>query len=150
MPNYIQGYFKPRNPEKYKGDVNKIYYRSSWEKKFFAYLDQRSNILEWSSEEVVIPYVSPLDGKYHRYFVDVWMKYKDGDEGIKEKLIEIKPLKETKEPNLPPSGRKTKRYLREAQTYAVNYAKWEAAQKYAKKYGMEFQVVTEKTLGIKK
>lgn len=148
--NYKQGYFKPKNPKKYKGNVKNIFYRSSWERTFMNYLDQRSNVIAWSSEEIVVPYVSPLDGKYHRYFLDFWLKFKDSDGKIKEKIIEIKPFKETKEPELPKSGRKTQRYIREATEYSKNQSKWEAAKKFAERKNMKFQVITENELFGKK
>ena len=150
MTSYKQGYYRPKFPRKYKGNARNIYFRSSWERKMFVYCDLRENILEWNSEEIVIPYISPLDGQWHRYFVDLWLKHRDENERIREKIIEIKPKKETKEPKPPPSGRKTKRYLNEAQTYAVNSAKWKAAKEYAFKRNMEFIIMTEKELGIKK
>lgn len=147
---YSQGRYKPENPEKYKGDVNKIFYRSSWEKRFMIYCDRRQNILEWNSEEIVVPYYKPTDGHVHRYFVDFWIKYKDKNGQIKQKLIEIKPYKETEVPQLPKSGRKTKRYLQEAENYAVNTEKWKAAKHFAETNGMEFQVLTERELYGKK
>lgn len=147
--SYRQGYFKPSRPEKYKGNANNIFYRSSWEKKMFSYCDQKNNILKWNSEEIVIPYISPMDGQWHRYFVDLWIQFRDKNGEVKEKIIEIKPSKETQQPKLPRSGRKTKRYLREAETYAKNSAKWKAAKEYADKRNMEFQVLTEYELGIK-
>ena len=71
---YKQGLFYPKNTEKYKGDFSNIVYRSSWELKFMHWADESKNVLEWSSEELVIPYLSPLDNKMHRYFVDFKIK----------------------------------------------------------------------------
>ena len=67
-----KGRFKPKNYKKYKGDSTKIFYRSSWERNFMIYCDKSPAILEWSSEEYVIPYVSPLDKRVHRYFPDFY------------------------------------------------------------------------------
>tara|TARA_R110000765_G_scaffold9042_5_gene28595 strand:+ start:8386 stop:8736 length:351 start_codon:yes stop_codon:yes gene_type:complete len=93
----------------------------------------------WNSEEVVVPYISPVDLKYHRYFVDFKIDFING----KTFLIEVKPKAQT----LPPtSTRKTKRMLQEVMTYSVNQAKWDAASAYADKTGMEFAVWTEDSL----
>lgn len=136
---YYQGIYKPKNPEKYRGNASNIVYRSGWEKACFVWCDKNPNIVEWSSEEIVIPYLYEVDRKYHRYFVDLKIKTKGGD----IILIEIKPKKETE----PPKGsKKTKRYVTEGLNYVKNMNKWEAAEKYAKKKGWKFQIWTEETL----
>ncbi len=144
---YLQGKYKPSNPEKYKGDVNNIIYRSSWERKFLYYCDTNENILEYSSEEVVIPYKSPVDNRYHRYFPDFYIKYKDVNGKIKKSLIEIKPFRQTQEPKV--QKRKTKGYIYEVVEYAKNQAKWKAAEEWCLDHGYEFKVLTENELGIK-
>ena len=92
-----KGKFRPENYKKYKGDYTKITYRSGWELKFMKYLDRQPNVLSWSSEEVIIPYKSPIDNKWHRYYPDFWVKTKQG-----ETLVEIKPKKQTRPPKLNP------------------------------------------------
>lgn len=140
------GKYKVKNLEKYKGDPTKVVYRSSWERKFMHYCDMSSKVLEWSSEEVVVPYVCPTDSKQHRYFVDFAIKTKDAEGNIQKLLIEIKPKKET----VPPRKSANKqRYVIECMTYAKNQAKWKAATAYAEKRGMKFVVLTEYDLGIK-
>jgi hypothetical protein len=67
------GKYNPINPKKYKGDTSKVIYRSLWERKLMVYCDNTKSVLEWGSEEVIIPYVSPWDGKVHRYFPDFYM-----------------------------------------------------------------------------
>ena len=57
-----KGFFKPKNPIKYKGDPTNIIYRSSWEQRCMVYFDLNLNVLEWQSEEFFIPYKSPIDG----------------------------------------------------------------------------------------
>ena len=145
--NSYKGKFKPKNPEKYKGDVTKITYRSSYELKAFNYLDCHPNVIFWNSEEVIIPYISPLDGKYHRYFVDLWFQIKDDKGNTKTYLAEIKPHKYTMPPTEP--KRKTQGYVKEVMQYAVNKAKWEAAEEVCKDNGIEFKLITENELGIK-
>lgn len=141
--NY-KGKFTPKNPSKYIGDRYKIIYRSSWEMIFMAKLDKDPTVKKWSSEEVRIPYISPIDGKRHTYYVDFFIEYTDG----KKILIEIKPAKETKPPQV--KTKKTKRYLKEVITWGINEAKWEAAKQYCINKGWEFLIYTEKELGIKK
>lgn len=133
------GKYKVKNPEKYKGDPTGVQYRSLWEKYVMMYLDKSTNVVSWSSEEVVIPYRYDVDGRVHRYFVDFFVEYSNGQ----KVLIEIKPSKELS----PPTGnRRTKRYIVESYTYIKNTNKWEAAREYAKDQGWEFQIWTEKNL----
>lgn len=144
--SYRQGYYKPINYQKYEGDPTTIVYRSSWERKLFNWLDRSAACVKWSSEEVVIPYVSPVDGQPHRYFMDVKATFKGRDGATKTYLIEVKPHVQT----LPPKESRNKRALLEATaTYAVNQAKWAAAREYCADRGWTFQIVTEYELGIK-
>jgi hypothetical protein len=135
------GKFKPTNPQKYIGDHTNIIYRSSWECRVMSWLDKNPDIVSWGSEELTIPYRSPVDGKYHRYFPDFIVKTKN-----KTMIIEVKPERETKEPK--PKKRITKQYLQEVMTYGINQSKWKAAEEYCLDRGWEFKVITEKHLGI--
>ena len=142
-----QGKFRPRNYQKYKGDPTNIIYRSRWELKFMKWCDNNTNILQWASEEFFIPYRSPLDNKWHRYFPDFYMKVKESNGSVKQYVIEVKPLRQTVRPKTP--KRKTKGYIYETLEYAKNQAKWKAAKEYCKDRRYEFKVVSEKELGIK-
>jgi len=142
-----RGKFQPSYPKKYKGDVRNIIYRSLWERKFMVYCDLNENILEWGSEEIALPYRSPIDNRIHRYFPDFYIKYKNKSGKIVKSLIEVKPLKQTTPPSKP--QRQTKGYLFEAYEYAKNQAKWEAAREFCKDRMWEFKVLTEKELGIR-
>ena len=133
------GKYVVKHKSKYKGDVDNVVYRSMWERHCFYWCDHNPNIKSWSSEETVIPYFYDVDKRYHRYFMDLKITYKDG----RTILVEIKPEKETSPPT---GGRKTKKYIGEALTYVKNMNKWEAANNYAKDRGWEFQIWTEKTL----
>jgi hypothetical protein len=141
-----KGKFKPINYQKYKGDPTNIIYRSLWELKFMRWCDGNESILEWKSEEFWIPYVSPLDGRVHRYFPDFYIKVKDKIGGIKKYVVEVKPLKQVNGPK--PQKTKSKKYITEVTEYAKNQAKWEAAREYCKDRMMEFKVITEKDLNI--
>jgi hypothetical protein len=95
---------------------------------------------------LIIPYVSPVDKRYHRYFPDFLVKYKDKNGVQKTMLIEVKPDNQTKPPPIP--KRKTKRFIQEVMTYGVNQAKWKAAEEYCLDRGWEFRVLTEDHLGL--
>jgi hypothetical protein len=139
-----KGKFKPSFPEKYVGNPSSIIYRSLWELKFLKYCDTNENILEYASEELAIPYISPVDGKIHKYFPDVYIKVKEPDGSIKKYLIEIKPYKQTMAP--PKPKRQTKGYIYEVYEYAKNQSKWEAAREYCKDRGWTFRILTENEL----
>ena len=141
-----KGKYYPSFPRKYKGDPTNIIYRSLWERKFMVYCDKNQNILEWASEEIAIPYRSPIDNRVHRYFPDFYMKVKETNGKIKNYVIEVKPAKQTKPPKKP--KRQTKGYIREAYEYAKNQAKWKMAKEYCADRQWEFKVVTEKELGV--
>lgn len=149
MPtNYKQGFFKPNNPKKYQGDPTQIVYRSGWEKIIFKWLDSNSACISWCSEELIIPYRSPVDNKIHRYFPDVVATFKYPNGTVKTFLIEVKPFKETMPPEV--KGKSKKRLLEETATYAVNQAKWEQARNYCAEKGWEFKIISEYDLGLKK
>jgi hypothetical protein len=145
-----KGKFSPQDPSKYLGDPTRIIYRSLWERRFMVYCDTNPFILKWASEEVIIPYISPLDKKLHRYFPDFYVKMRDKYGNIKETLIEVKPKKQTKPPDkkkqFTEKGNKSRRYLNEVATYAVNEAKWKAAVEFCEDRNWEFKILTEDQL----
>lgn len=141
-----KGKFKPSNPQKYKGNPTNVIYRSLWERKFMIYCDTNINVLEWGSEEIALPYRSPLDNRIHRYFPDFYIKVKEKTGQIKKYIIEIKPQRQTIEPQI--KQRKTKQYIYEVTEWAKNQAKWEAAKQFCEDRGYEFKILTEKELGI--
>ena len=147
MAESIKSKYKPSFPKKYKGDPNNIICRSSWERKFCHWCDLNENILEWGSEEFFIPYISPVDNRVHRYYPDFIIKVKENTGKIKTYVIEVKPARQTVPPKK--KSRITKSFLYEAQTYAVNQAKWKAAKEWCADRMLEFIVITEKELGIK-
>lgn len=141
---YVQGRFSPINPKKYKGNPTNIIYRSGLELKVMKRFDSDPQILEWSSEEIVVPYRCKTDNRIHRYFVDFVVKMKTKN-GIETFMVEVKPYSQTKEP------KKTKRksqqsFITEVMTYAKNHSKWEAAKSYCKMKGWKFLILTEKEI----
>tara|TARA_B110000037_G_C17108546_1_gene500875 strand:- start:344 stop:712 length:369 start_codon:yes stop_codon:yes gene_type:complete len=112
-----------------------------WERRFMKYCDLNSKVLMWSSEELVIPYISPVDKKMHKYYPDFLIQIMDRDGIKKTKLIEVKPKRETKPPK-----KKTKitpRYINEMKTWSVNEAKWKYAVEFCKDKNWEFKILTE-------
>ena len=138
--------YRPSFPQKYNGNVSNIICRSNWERKFCKWCDTNPNILEWSSEELWIRYISPVDNKSHRYFPDFIIKVKESDGKVKRYLIEVKPKKQT---NPPVQKKKSKKsYIYECTTYAVNQAKWKAAKEWCDDRKIEFKLITEEELGL--
>tara|TARA_R100000908_G_scaffold65254_1_gene53392 strand:- start:4140 stop:4574 length:435 start_codon:yes stop_codon:yes gene_type:complete len=141
-----KGKFQPSNIEKYRGNHRNIIYRSLWERKFMVYCDRNENILEWGSEEIVIPYRSPLDGKIHRYFPDFYIKVRENNGSVQRYIIEVKPKKQCIEPKV--QKQRTKTYIREVAEYAKNQAKWKAAKDYCEDRLFQFKILTEDNLGV--
>jgi hypothetical protein len=139
-----KGKFVPKNPKKYSGNVNNIIYRSSWEKRVMLWLDSAPNVIYWSSEELIIPYFDPTTNRTRRYFPDFLVKVKT-KAGEKTFLLEVKPECQTV---LKESKRLTAYRKKEIITYAVNQAKWEAANRFCEQNGWTFKVLTERDLGI--
>lgn len=141
-----KGKYRVVNPNKYRGDIQNIIYRSSWELRFMKWCDTNPAVQEWGSETIVIPYKSPVDNKVHRYFVDFYIKVKSKDNAITKYLIEIKPEKFTKPPPVP--AKKTRKFIEEVFQYGTNQAKWKAANEFCLDRGMKFLVLTESDLGL--
>jgi len=112
------------------------------------FCDKNPNIMEWGSEEVIIPYRCPTDGRVHRYYPDFYIKVKSRSGLISKYIIEVKPKKQTKKPNENPK-RKSAAWKREVQTYLKNRAKWSAAENFCEDRQMKFMILTEDHLGIK-
>lgn len=147
MRNTLKGKFRPKNPQKYRGDPTNIIYRSGWELKAMRYFDENDNVLEWASEEVTVNYYDPTLRKYRRYFPDFIIRARKSDGTTVTMMLEVKPEAQTREPKV--QSKKTKRYITEVTTYATNSAKWEAAREFCLDRGWEFKLITEKQLGIK-
>lgn len=138
---FRQGVFTPVNSHKFIG--SKAIYRSGLELKFFRFCDTNENVIKWGSENVIIPYISPIDGRVHRYFVDNYVVIREGS-NIKKYLIEIKPSKQTEPPKT--KYKKREHLIYEQHQYAVNQAKWESARQYCSKHNLSFLILTEKDL----
>jgi hypothetical protein len=140
------GLFRPKNPQKYVGDPNNIVYRSSWECRVMDWLDRNKDIISWASEELIVPYISPVDNRVHRYFPDFLVKLRNKEGQLKTLMIEVKPKKQTQPPMQ--QRRITKQYITEVTTWGVNQAKWKAAEEYCLDRGWQFKIMTEEHLGL--
>lgn len=141
---YSQGIYIPKNPSKYIGNEPPRY-RSSWEKRLMKFLDDRPSVVAWNSEDLIIKYISPMDGKFHRYHIDFVAKMKTVNGEERTYAIEVKPEKETK----PPKTKSHKRLILETETYLINQAKWKAAREFCEMNNMHFIILNEYDLGIK-
>lgn len=145
---FNQGYFNPKNLQKYVGE-QPVIYRSSWERKFMMWCDSTVDVLTWSSEPVKIPYWSKLHKKQRTYYPDFYIKIQKKDNTIEHMLIEIKPSAQIKKPEPPKknSRKALESYKFLAEQYVINKDKYAAAQDFAIQRGWKFAVMTEKSLG---
>ena len=135
------GRFSPKNPNKYLGDPMNIIYRSLWERRVMVHLDENPGVVKWSSEEIVIPYLSPVDNRWHRYFPDFYVQTMNKNGMLESRVLEIKPKSQAVAPKA--KKRVTKQYIQEVMTYGINEAKWKAATEYCKDRNWKFVVLTE-------
>jgi hypothetical protein len=134
----VYGRFIPKNPSKYVGDSTNIFFRSLWESQVMKYFDSHPDVLHWGSEEIVIPYLNPLDNKVHRYFPDFFVEYLDKDGNLLKEIVEVKPLHE--------SDQHHAKSERSKDALIVNEAKWKSASIFCEQRGMKFRVLTEKSI----
>jgi hypothetical protein len=134
MAKWAQGDYQVVNPAKYVGRGTP-HYRSGWEHSFMRFCDTNDHILQWASESIAIPYRHPLTGKTANYIPDFLITYRTRDNTVRAELIEIKPKKQ--------SVIESKMSSRDRAVIAINYAKWDAATKWARRNGMVFRVITE-------
>lgn len=150
MAGWHKNKYVVQNREKYIGpDIDNVIYRSSWEKRFFEFLDNNTYVLAWASEPEPIPYMKPVPNekggirlKPSKYYPDIYVEYVTEDRQFKKEMIEIKPMKQTK----PSRSRKPIVKMQENYVLAVNTAKWEAAKKWCDDKGIEFKILTEKSI----
>lgn len=140
---YHQGFFKPKNPQKWINPKN-IVYRSHWEFVVMKFLDSNAEVTRIASEEMSICYNDPTQGRIRRYYPDLVIQItKDNKKQVI--VLEIKPFEQT----LPPKatkGKQKRTLLREGATYATNKAKWEAAMHFCDDKGFIFKIITEKDI----
>ena len=143
MASY-KGRFKPSNPSKYRGDPTNIIYRSGLELKLMAYFDKHPDVLEWNSEETRLPYISPIDGRWHTYYPDFWIKRKDVRGNVDTIIVEVKPSSQTRPPEK--KSRITPRYIHDVKNWGINNAKWKACQEFCDERKWKFQILTEREI----
>lgn len=140
------GKFSPKNTNKYLGDPTNIWYRSLWERRVMVHLDENPSVVGWSNEEIVIPYLSPVDNRWHRYFPDFFVRVKNKNGILEAMILEVKPASQSVAPEK--KSKITRRYIKEVMTWGVNEAKWKAAVEFCKDRKWAFKVITEHDLGI--
>ena len=134
MSHWAQGQYVVQNSAKYVGKGTPRF-RSGWEHSFMRFCDSNDHILQWASESIAIPYRHPLTGKMSQYIPDFLITYRNRDNTVRAELIEIKPKKQ--------SVVESQMSSRDRAVVAINYAKWDAATKWARRNGMTFRVITE-------
>jgi|TARA_R110002096_G_scaffold243424_1_gene435568 hypothetical protein len=133
--------YKPINISKYIGNPKNIICRSLWERRVCRYLDENSNVLKWGSEELIIPYFSPIDRKMHRYYPDFIVEKVSKKGSVETLVIEVKPKRQTIKPEK--KKKKEKTFLKECITFSINEAKWKAAEKLCRENEWQFIILTE-------
>jgi len=138
MGKWAQGFYTPKNPQKYIGKHSPKY-RSGWELTFMTFCDTHNNVLYWASEALRIPYKHPLTGKPTIYVPDFFVVYENKFGKKVAEVVEIKPQKQS----IIESKAAT---AKDRMIVAINHAKWAAAMGYCKSQGYTFRVITEKDL----
>jgi len=144
-PIKYKGKYTPEHPVKYMGNSSNIVYRSMWERRCMKYFDVNPSVLQWSSEEVVIPYYDSMSKKVRRYFPDFLIKVKTATGESTTHLIEVKPSKDLRPP-VGGRGKKKSTVLYEMKAYRMNRDKFASARKWCDERGIIFDVWTEKHL----
>ena len=137
MAHWAQGTYTVVNRAKYVGN-GEPRYRSGWEFSFMKFCDSNDAVLQWASESIAIPYRHPLTGKMTQYIPDFLITYRTRGNQMRAELIEIKPKKQ--------SVIESKMSSKERAIVAINYAKWDAATKWARRNGLVFRVITEQDM----
>lgn len=109
------------------------------------FCDMAESVLKWNSEEIVIPYRSPIDGKTHRYFVDFWIEVLNKEGKQECMLVEIKPKAQTTKPIIT-ENKLTRGKMQQLKDWLVNNAKWESARNFCDGRGWKFLILTEKEI----
>jgi len=155
MKRYKQGWYKIQNPEKFILPIDEhmqsykngfINYKSSLELKAFRFVDKNHNVKKFSVEPFPIKYLKPTDGKFHRYYIDLFIEFITGEKF----LVEIKPKSQTTKPN-PPKNKSDKSmhwHKNALLTFDINKAKWKAAKEFASHNGFKFIILTDKDMGL--
>jgi len=132
---YSQGYINPSSCKKIfpQMKTDKIIYRSSYERKFIAWLENSEQVKNWGSECIRIPYLY-IDGKMHSYYPDYFVEMVDGTKMV----VEIKPSSQTKRP--------VNENTWVGKEYRKNMCKWKATMEFCQAKGYKFKIITEKTI----
>ena len=143
-----KGKYVVHHKAKYVGDLENVVYRSKWELDVMKYLDKTPSVLKWASEPFPIQYYNPIKQRPARYFPDFYVESQRPDGTVSRIIIEVKPLKQTKQPrkSKTTTGKSKRRFLRETATFAVNQSKWKAATAFCEDQGWSFKLLTEREI----
>lgn len=150
---FHSGKYKIINPEKYIGDSSNIFCRSSWETKFCHYCDTNNKIVKWTYEHksLVVDYYSPIDKKFHKYWIDFYIKIQKMDGEFEEYMLEVKPIRQYEKESKPvlvgnASTKKLEKYNEQLKVWLTNQYKFKAAIEFASKRGAKFKICDENFL----
>ncbi len=151
---YATGQYHVKNKNKCMNKNNIIKYKSSYERVFMYKCDMKKSVLNWGYEVICIPY--KFRKKTRKYFPDFFVELIDKNKSRKKYIVEVKPEKEKKEAlnfmnknmSIKKGKKKLKTYRYEKETCLINSYKWNAVEKYCKRKGYEFKIVSEKDLNI--
>jgi hypothetical protein len=110
--------------------------------------DEDPRIIQWSSEELIVPYRAPKDGLIHRYFPDFIIVIQAADGTKKVRMVEVKPSKKLIQPV--PKKKVTNKFIKELLEYETIQCKKRAAEAFCADRGWEYVFLTENDLFPKK
>lgn len=114
---------------------------SSWELECHTYFDCNDRVIKWSSEEIVIPYFNPVKKRPAKYYPDYYVEYINPQNEVVREIVELKPLSQTKAPK-----KNRKNSLFSNAQFAINVAKWTAAEQFCKDRGIGWRIITERSV----
>lgn len=126
-------------------DKGGIWYRSGWELKVCVFLDHNPEVLKWGCEIIEIQYYD-IAGKPHRYYPDFYAEMRTDDPNIyKRMVLEIKPMAETKPPEVPKNAntKALESFEYRVKTYQKNLYKWQRCKEFCVNRDLEFFIITE-------
>jgi hypothetical protein len=157
---FHQGVYIPKNKDKVVklNSQGGLVYRSSWEKTFMIWLDNKTDITRWGAECISIPYQKThyfgedLKIKTHTYYSDFYYEQTRPDGTKRRVVVEVKPLKEFNMVIALQEGRltvpddnmkKLKNFEYDLKMAYTNQQKWNTMIEWCKIKGYEFIIITE-------
>lgn len=144
---FHQGYVKLIHPEKFIGDYSEkvgVPYRSGLEYRFIKTIDSSEVCIRWTYEHdaFIIPYMSPIDHRQHRYYPDFYVEVRLYNGETKRYLVEVKAQKDTQKPD-PKKFKDRSSYAYQLRQSLLVEVKRRAAENWCKQHGLQYLFVTE-------